>query len=178
MKRQPGRGSISWQPWCQAVGIGGDEKHMKEIKWRVQIVFLLPILLLTAATGMAVGEAGDIAIQGYDPVAYFREGGAAQGESTFSLQFDGKTWHFTSSENRDLFAANPESYAPQYDGYCAWALTEGRLAETDPQVWKIVDGKLYLNCSREAYEKWSRDIPGNIDKADAQWLTLQPRPAS
>ena len=80
------------------------------------------------------------------------------------------TWYFSSRENKALFAANPEKYAPQYDGYCAWALTEGRKAITDPEVWKIVDGKLYLNCSQAAYEKWIRDIPGNIKKADENWL--------
>jgi YHS domain-containing protein len=80
------------------------------------------------------------------------------------------TWYFSSGENRALFAAGPEKYAPQYDGYCAWAMTEARKANTDPEVWKIVDGKLYLNCSLAAYEKWSRDIPGNIKKADENWL--------
>ncbi|WP_459947746.1 YHS domain-containing (seleno)protein, partial [Desulfocastanea catecholica] len=72
-------------------------------------------------------------------------------------------------EHRQLFQEIPEKFAPQYDGYCAWAMTEARKAETDPEVWKIVDGKLYLNCSMAAYEKWSRDIPGNIRKADANW---------
>jgi YHS domain-containing protein len=80
------------------------------------------------------------------------------------------TWHFLSAENRDLFAASPEKYAPQYDGYCAWAMTEDRKAITDPEVWKIVEGKLYLNCSKAAYEKWSKDIPGNIKIADRNWL--------
>ena len=82
------------------------------------------------------------------------------------------TWHFLTSENRDLFAATPEKYAPQYDGYCAWAMTESRKAVTDPEVWKIVNERLYLNCSMTAYEKWSRDIPGNIKKADMNWLKL------
>jgi len=83
------------------------------------------------------------------------------------------TWFFQSKENRDLFAASPEKYAPQYDGWCAWAMTEERKAVTDPEVWKIVDGKLYLNCSHAAYEKWSRDIPGHIKKADEIWLKMQ-----
>jgi hypothetical protein len=85
------------------------------------------------------------------------------------------TWYFSSKENRDLFATNPEKYAPQYDGYCAWAMTEARKAQTDPEVWKIVNGKLYLNCSRTAYEQWSTDIPGNIKKADDNWLKFYDR---
>jgi YHS domain-containing protein len=86
------------------------------------------------------------------------------------------TWHFASRENRNLFAAAPMKYAPQYDGYCAWAMTEARKAHTDPEVWKIVDGKLYLNCSPEAFEKWNRDIPGHIKKADENWRKLQDGP--
>jgi len=117
--------------------------------------------------------AGDIAIKGYDSVAYFKAGKALQGSEAFTLDWHGMTWRFSSKENRDLFAASPEKFAPQYDGYCAWALTESRKAITDPEVWKIVGGKLYLNCSQAAYEKWSKDIPGNIKKADKIWLEMQ-----
>jgi YHS domain-containing protein len=132
------------------------------------------VLLLAGFGGSAIGKspAADLAIQGYDTVAYFKDGKARRGTELFTFQWHGMTWHFLSKENRDLFADSPEKYAPQYDGYCAWAMTESRKALTDPEVWKIVDGKLYLNCSREAYEKWSRDIPGNIKKADSNWLKL------
>ena len=132
------------------------------------------LLLLTGLGGMAGGEAsiGDVAIKGYDTVAYFKAGKALKGKESFDFQWHNMTWYFIARENRDLFATSPEKYAPQYDGYCAWALTESRKAQTDPEVWKIVDGKLYLNCSMTAYEKWSKDIPGNIKKADANWLKL------
>jgi YHS domain-containing protein len=110
-----------------------------------------------------------MAINGYDTVAYFTEGKAVKGSDAFTYRWHDMAWHFSSQEHRDLFAAGPERYAPQYDGFCAWAMTEERLAITDPEVWTIVDGKLYLNCSREAYGKWSRDIPGHIRKADAIW---------
>jgi hypothetical protein len=113
---------------------------------------------------------GDIAIKGYDPVAYFTSGEAVKGNEVFSFQWHSTRWYFSSTANRDLFASAPERYAPQYNGYCAWAMTESRKAHTDPEVWKIVNSKLYLNCSRSAYEKWSRDIPGNIKKADVNWL--------
>jgi hypothetical protein len=136
------------------------------------IGFSFILLLLTVCGGIAVGElpADDVAIKGYDTVAYFKVGKALKGNEAFSFQWHDMTWHFLTKENRDLFAASPGNYAPQYDGYCAWAMSEGRKAHTDPEVWKIVSGKLYLNCSREAYEKWSRDIPGNIRKADANWM--------
>jgi len=134
------------------------------------------LLLLTGFSGIAVGQSpspvDDVAIKGYDTVAYFKDGKALKGNESFTFRWHDMTWYFLSKENRDLFATSPEKYAPQYDGYCAWALTEERKAKTDPEVWKIVDGKLYLNCSSTAYEKWSRDIPGNIKKADANWLKM------
>jgi YHS domain-containing protein len=130
------------------------------------------VLLLTGFGDIAIGKSppDDVAIQGYDTVAYFKAGKALKGSESFTFPWHDMTWYFSTKENRDLFAAGPEKYAPQYDGYCAWAMTEARKAKTDPEVWKIVNGKLYLNCSREAYEKWSRDIPGNIKKADINWL--------
>ncbi len=146
-------------------------------KATTRILMCLSFILLVAGFGcMTAGKspapAGEVAIQGYDPVAYFKAGTAQRGSESFSFPWHGMTWHFVSKENRDLFAASPEKYAPQYDGYCAWAMTEARKAKTDPEVWKIVDGKLYLNCSQAAYEKWIRDIPGNIDKANANWLKV------
>lgn len=134
--------------------------------------FSFVLLLLTGFGGTAAGQSpvDDLAIKGYDTVAYFKDGKALKGSESFTFKWHDMTWYFSTKENRDLFAASPEKYAPQYDGYCAWAMTESRKAITDPEVWKIVDGKLYLNCSQTAYEKWSRDIPGNIKKADMNWL--------
>ncbi|NTV48827.1 MAG: YHS domain protein [Geobacteraceae bacterium] len=133
---------------------------------------LFALLLLTGFGSIAAGESsvGNLAIKGYDTVAYFQVGKALKGNESFTSQWHKLTWFFLSRENRDLFEAAPEKYAPQYDGYCAWAMTEERKAITDPEVWKIVDGKLYLNCSTAAYEKWSKDISGNIIKADKNWL--------
>ncbi len=114
----------------------------------------------------------DTAIKGYDPVAYFKEGKAVQGTESLAFKWHGMTWHFINKDDLDLFAKNPVKYAPQYDGYCSWAMTKGDKASTDPEVWKIVDGKLYLNCSRASFEEWSKDIPGNIQKADMYWQKL------
>ncbi len=141
----------------------------------VLLMIFLFVLLLAGSGGIAAGktQVDDVAIQGYDTVAYFTAGKALKGSESFSFPWHGMTWHFSSKENRDLFAAGPEKYAPQYDGYCAWAMTEARIAKTDPEVWTIVDGKLYLNCSKAAYEKWSSDMPGNIRKADANWLRFK-----
>jgi YHS domain-containing protein len=128
--------------------------------------------ILTGYGGIADGTspADDLAIKGYDTVAYFLVGKALKGNGSFTVPWHDLTWYFSTKENRDQFAASPEKYAPQYDGNCAWAMTEARKAQTDPEVWTIFGGKLYLNCSRAAHEKWSRDIPGNIEKADTNWI--------
>ncbi len=128
-------------------------------------------LLTTGFKNEAIGKSmtDSVAIKGYDSVAFFKEGKALKGSESFTVQWHNMKWYFSTKENRELFAAAPDKYAPQYDGFCAWAMTEGRLAITDPEVWKIIDGKLYLNCSQAAYEKWSKDIPGNINKADVIW---------
>lgn len=141
---------------------------------RILISILFTSLIFTAFGGIAIGKSSEdgVAIKGYDTVAYFKAGKALKGNESFTFLWHNLTWHFLSGENRDLFAANPMEYAPQFDGYCAWAMTEKRKAITDPEVWKIVDGKLYLNCSMAAYEKWSKDIPGNIQKANENWLKM------
>ncbi|MEM7066648.1 MAG: YHS domain-containing (seleno)protein [Cyanobacteria bacterium P01_B01_bin.77] len=110
-----------------------------------------------------------LAIRGTDPVAYFTQGGPITGSSEFVYTWRNATWQFASAENRDLFAANPEQYAPQYGGFCAWAVSQGYTAAIDPNAWKIVDGKLYLNYNRGVQRQWERDIPGNISKANANW---------
>ena len=109
------------------------------------------------------------AIRGADPVAYFTESQAVKGNAEFEHKWNGATWRFSSQENLDLFAANPEQYAPQYGGYCAKAVSEGNLASIDPESWKIVDEKLYLNYSPAVQQQWSQDIPGNIALGDGNW---------
>ena len=114
-------------------------------------------------------SASGLAIRGTDPVAYFTEGEVVEGSSEFEYEWQGATWRFSSAENQELFAENPEAYAPQYGGYCAQAMSEGSVVSTDPEAWKIVDGKLYLNYSPEVQKQWVQDIPGHIAKADANW---------
>ncbi len=114
-----------------------------------------------------------VAIRGTDPVAYFNQGGPVRGKSELAYRWNGATWHFSSAENRDLFAANPERYAPQYGGFCAWAVSQGYTAPIDPSAWKIVDGKLYLNFNQQIQRRWERDIPGNIGRANSNWPKLR-----
>ena len=113
-----------------------------------------------------------IAIRGTDPVGYFKEGKPVKGNPQFSYQWGNATWYFSSAENRDLFASNPEQYAPQYGGFCAWAVSQQYTAPTDPNAWKIVDGKLYLNANKSIQKKWEKDIPGYIEKANQYWPSI------
>ncbi len=138
----------------------------------VPICFTIAAVLSARSASAGAPPASETAIKGYDPVAYFKSGKAMKGSASYTFPWHDLTWYFSTAENSDLFASDPAKYAPQYDGLCAWAMTESRKAITDPEVWKIVDGKLYLNCSVAAYEKWSRDIPGNIKKADENWQKL------
>jgi YHS domain-containing protein len=113
------------------------------------------------------------AIEGYDPVAYFEEGQPVEGDSEHSFEWMGATWYFASAANRDRFAADPEKYAPQYGGYCAWAVANGYTAKIDPQAWAVVDDKLYLNYSLDVQKQWQQDVPGNITKADTNWPDIR-----
>lgn len=121
------------------------------------------------AEAMPVNAPSGVAIEGTDPVAYFKQGKPVKGSAQFTAAHDGAIWHFANAENRDTFAADPEAFAPQYGGYCAWAVSQGYTAKIDPAAWKIEKGKLYLNYSRSVQKRWARDIPGNIAKGDANW---------
>jgi YHS domain-containing protein len=111
-----------------------------------------------------------IAIRGTDPVAYFTEGRPVPGSAAHSHDWSGATWHFSSAENRDRFAADPEAYAPAYGGYCAWAVAaKGSLATTQPENWAIVDGRLFLNFNDAVQAMWNEDIPGFIAEGDRRW---------
>ena len=132
-------------------------------------------LIITSATHSLAKEPvyqsyiGGTAINGFDPVAYFTEGRPVEGSSAFTHDWNGATWRFANASNRDRFAAHPEAFAPQYGGYCAWAVSQGYTASTDPEAWKIVDEKLYLNYSKSVQAQWEEDVPGNIAKGNANW---------
>jgi YHS domain-containing protein len=113
------------------------------------------------------------ALKGYDAVAYFKEGRAVKGKSEFRRDWLGAKWYFANAENRDEFAKNPDKYAPQFGGYCAWAVGHGYTANIDPEAWKIVDGKLYLNYDKSVQRMWEQDISGWIKKANENWPKLK-----
>jgi len=129
-----------------------------------------PLLTAKARAGTPpVYAEGGLAVDGTDVVAYFTEGRPVAGDPAFTHDWRGVTWRFASAANRDAFAAEPERYAPQYGGYCAWAVSEGYTASTVPEAWRIVEGKLSLNYPRRIQRRWERDIPGRIAAGDANW---------
>lgn len=143
--------------------------------FRILRSFLAVVALFAAGSAFArdaevyTGTFSSLAVGGYDAVAYFKMGKPVQGNAQFETAYKGATWRFASRENLDAFRSNPEAYAPQYGGYCAWAVAQGYTASGDPQVWTIVGGKLYLNYDRSVQAKWEKDIPGFIAKGDRNW---------
>ena len=115
------------------------------------------------------GYFGGIAIKGYDPVAYFTKGRAMKGSEAFAHEWLGETWHFANAKHRDLFAADPVKYAPQFGGYCADGVAYGQnTANIDPEAWRIIDGKLYLTYDKGGAAELE-EIPGELTKAKTNW---------
>lgn len=140
--------------------------------------FLLAGLFGLAQSALAAGpvevytDANGVAITGHDAVAYFSESKAVAGSAEFSAEHKGATYHFASAANRDAFQADPDKYAPQYGGFCAFGTTFKKKVPGDPQAFEVVDGKLYINSSPDINKRWGQDIPGNVSKADGIWPTI------
>lgn len=145
------------------------------MKLRFTILSLLAPMLLTVSLAAAPVNTNwrGLAIKGYDPVAYFTDGKPVEGSSNFTHEWEGAKWRFASAEHRDAFAKEPARYAPQFGGFCAWAVSQGYTADIDPEAWKVIDGKLYLNYSPKVQQKWEEDAAGNIAKAEANWPALR-----
>ena len=133
---------------------------------------LAAALVLFAAIEPVNTPKGDLAVRGYDVVAYFDEAKAVEGSADHTVTWNGATWRFASAASKAKFVAAPETYAPQFGGYCAWAVSRNYTADADPEAWKIVDGKLYLNYNAKVQRDWQTDIPGNIEKANGHWPKL------
>jgi hypothetical protein len=144
---------------------------MKKIFWFVVVALCLGLGGLRAEKPVNTTWTG-VAIKGHDPVAYFTEAKPVEGSDKFEFSWMGAKWRFASAANRDLFAGAPEKYAPQFGGYCAWAVSRGYTAGIDPAAWKIVEGRLYLNYSLKVQKQWEEDVPGNIGKAEKNWPEL------
>jgi YHS domain-containing protein len=113
------------------------------------------------------------AIRGYDPVAYFTENKPVKGEMKFSVNYQYETWYFASAENQKMFQANPETYLPQFGGYCAYGMSRGYKAKTEPDAFTIVNGKLYLNYNVDVRKLWNEKQSEYIDKANSNWPSVK-----
>lgn len=135
----------------------------------------LSIALTSSALAAGVelnASSTGLALQGYDPVAYFTESAPKKGSYKITAQHNDATYWFSSEEHKEAFLADPEAYLPQYGGYCAFGAAMGFKFDGDPEHWKIVDGELFLNLSQDIQERWVTDIPGYVDKADTNWVEI------
>jgi YHS domain-containing protein len=144
---------------------------MKKLSVFVIITFFISLSL--QAQKSSVFEQSGKAIRGYDPVAYFNEAKPVMGKAEIVYTWNNSNWHFSSQQNLDSFKTNPEKYAPQYGGYCAYGLSNGYKAPTSPDAWTIVNGKLYLNYNIQVRESWDKKREERIEKADKQWPEIK-----
>ncbi len=144
-------------------------------------------IALPAFAGEQYVDGTGFAVSGYDVVAYrgldMNPVGAPQtapvrGHADFTAEYNGATWAFSTAENRDKFLENPAFYAPQYDGHCAYGVSKGGKVPANPNLWRIVGDKLYLNITKNVVGFWETDIPGNITLAEGNWPGIEPDGAS
>lgn len=149
----------------------------------LNVVALSTGLLIACHSGsaLAVKQTGGeyntlfagLGAKGYDVVAYFTDGKPVPGNDRFSTEYGGVKWQFASREHRDLFAADPQKYAPQYGGFCSWGVSQGKLFDVDPiNGWKVVEGKLYLNFNADINTTFGKDAESFIAKANRNWPAL------
>lgn len=129
------------------------------------------------SAGMTLAKA-PLAIHGYDPVAFFQEGKARIGSDRHVVVHGGAAYRFVSDANKSTFETNPEKYAPQYGGFCAYGVALGAKFDGDPRLFKIVDGKLYFNLNPDIQAKWEEDVPGHIRSADQRWAEIRDKAPS
>jgi len=137
------------------------------------ILLLLTALPVLAQTKSLLNlDKTGVAIQSYDPVAFFTDNKPVKGDAKFPVRHNGATYLFVSKEHRDTFKADPAKYEPAFGGYCAYGVSRGKLVEIDVDAFQIVDGKLLLQYSKGVRDDFNKDAKGNLTKADANWLTL------
>ncbi|MBO9397885.1 hypothetical protein J7399_06460 [Shimia sp. R9_1] len=135
----------------------------------------LSVALATSSIAAGVelnASSTGLALQGYDPVAYFTQGEPTKGDYRISSIYNDATYRFANEEHKAAFEADPEAYLPQYGGYCAFGAAMGFKFDGDPEYWKIVDGELFLNLSQDIQVRWEEDVPGFIERADTNWTDI------
>lgn len=122
-------------------------------------------------------DKNDIAISGYDTVAYFTQGRAVEGSHKYTSTYKNAIYQFSSKKNRDSFRETPEKYAPQFGGFCSMGVALDKKLDVDPKAFKIVDKKLYLNLNKSVQKSWLENIPKNIDTAESKWDSVKTKTA-
>ncbi|GAB3482773.1 YHS domain-containing (seleno)protein [Marinomonas epiphytica] len=143
------------------------------IKKTVTVAALFASAASFAADIDANADANDLAIKGYDTVAYFTMEKPVLGSPEYTSTYKNAIYQFVSAEHRDLFNADKAKYAPQFGGYCAMGVAMNQKFDTDPTAWKIEEGKLYLNLNHDVQKAWLRDVPGNLETAFSNWPELK-----
>lgn len=141
------------------------------------IITSIAALLLLAASTFAgnlvnVSGASKAAVDGFDPVAFFTDSKPENGSPFITAEYEGATYYFATEENKKLFAANPAKYVPQFGGFCAFGVAEGKLFPVDISTWQVRGGKLYLNLNRDVMKTFNADLEGNLAKATQNWPGL------
>ena len=149
------------------------------MKLKTQLISFLALFGLACYAQAADYTHSTPAVQGYDVVSYHTGKRPVRGNGNFVAAHDGATYQFSSSDNQKAFVTNPEKYVPAYGGYCAFGTSVGKKFIGDPEVWRIVDGRLYLNLDTGIQTEWLKDVPGRIELADKNWVKIKDKdPAS
>lgn len=142
------------------------------------VKYLVLVTVIAVACGKKNNAVSEVfttpqgAIHGYDPVSYF-EGSPAKGDSNYSYLWKGATWYFANDKNLSMFKSDPEKYAPQFGGYCAYGMANGYKAATEPDAWTIIEDKLYFNYNVDVRSKWNENRDALIKDADSNWPTVK-----
>ena len=152
--------------------VGADKLNPRIFRY----LLLIPMLALFAPQASAFEEInksyfGGVALGGYDAVAYFTDARALKGDKSHSVEWKGATWLFSSDANRRLFTASPDMFAPQYGGHCSNQMSLSNLSDIDPEVWRVIDGKLYLFGHEAGRIRWKSETQTRISDADQHWRT-------
>jgi YHS domain-containing protein len=155
-------------------------KHHETKMKKIQLIAALLLSIFIASPAFAQKEAvntkgrADVAIKGFDPVSYWTDGKPTEGSKEFTTEWHGGTWRFSSQENLDLFKGEPEKYAPQYGGYCAWAMADGkgRAVGINPEAWTIYNDKLYLNYNKRVLKEWLTTKDADIEVANKNYPAI------
>lgn len=137
--------------------------------WMLCIVLLVHQSAMASKSWIYTARDSNVAVSGYDTVSYFTDGRPTKGNLSIFTDYQGARWLFKNAHNREMFLVNPEKYAPQYGGYCAFSVAQGSALKADPRYWEITNGKLYLNRTQRIHERWLDRQSELEERASKNW---------